>query len=108
MKRGPFTNERGGLLHGPHARRHLQHLCERAGLPRVTLYQLRHSGATLLLQLGVPLEQIRQIMGHSTLQMTLGYAQVSEELQRDAMRLLDRRLDGTRTTACTTDGLEGQ
>lgn len=84
----------------------LQRLCfvPSAGSP---FYQLRQSSATLLLQLGVPLEQIRQIMGRAMLQMTLGYAQVSEKLQRDAPGRLDRWLDDTRSTARTTDSPEG-
>lgn len=88
-----FTNREGGPVHPPYARRRLQAVLERAGLPRLTLYQLRHTGATLLLHLGVPIEQIREIMGHSTIQMTLGYARVSEELQRQAMDRLDAFLE---------------
>ena len=87
-----FTNTTGGPLHVPYARRRLQELCARAGLPRVTVYQLRHTGATLLLSLGVPLEQIQQIMGHSTMMMTRQYVQVSEELQRESLGRLDALL----------------
>jgi integrase len=61
----------------------------RAGLPRLTLYQLRHTGATLLLRLGAPLEQVKEIMGHSRVEMTLGYVDAAEDLQRDALGRLD-------------------
>ncbi len=59
----------------------------------VPLGSARLTGATWLLSIGVPVEQIREIMGHSTIQMTLGYAQISEELQRDAMSRLDAYLE---------------
>jgi integrase len=84
-----FTNRTGGPLHGPYARRRLQTVLARAGLPRLTLYQLRHTGATLLLRLGAPLEQVREIMGHSRVEMTLGYVDAAEDLQRDALGRLD-------------------
>lgn len=84
-----FTNRSGGPVYEPYALRRLTRLLRDAELPHVTLYQLRHTGATLLMNLGVPLEQIREIMGHSTSEMTLGYARVSEELKRDAMSRLD-------------------
>ena len=84
-----FTNQRGGQLHPPYALRRMQKVLKDASLPHLTLYRLRHTGATLLLSLGVPLDQIREIMGHSTVQMTLGYAQVSEALQREVMAKLD-------------------
>ena len=38
-------------------------ILERAGLPRVTFYQLRRTGATLMLAQGVPLEQVSEVMG---------------------------------------------
>lgn len=95
-----FTNQRGGPLHAPYALRQLKKTLAEAGLPQLTLYGLRHTGATWLISIGVPVEQIREIMGHSTIQMTLAYAQISDALRRDAMS----RLDGYLESATRADG----
>lgn len=87
-----FPARDGGPLHEPWARRHLQAALAEAGLPRLTMYQLRHTGATLLLSLGVPLEQVRAILGHRSLDMTLGYAKVGDVALRDAADRVDEAL----------------
>lgn len=84
-----FTNRSGGPIYEPWANRHLRTLLARAGLPRVTLYQLRHTGATALLALGVPERQVQELMGHSSPAMTRRYAQVLGEQQRDAAARMD-------------------
>ena len=37
-----------------------------AGVPRIRFHDLRHSCATLLYELGVPIENIQDVLGHST------------------------------------------
>jgi site-specific recombinase XerD len=55
-------------------------LAGRAGLsPEVTLHHLRHSIATHLLQSGMPLEYVRDFLGHSFLETTQLYARPSAE-----------------------------
>lgn len=71
----------GGPLHEPYVNRHLRVVLERAGLPRVTLYQLRHTGATVMLALGVPLEQIQEVMGHTSINTTRRYAALGDSLR---------------------------
>lgn len=46
--------------------------CVRAGLPKVSWYDLRHTSATLLHQ-QEPLRMEQAILEHSDLQTTLGY-----------------------------------
>jgi integrase len=61
-----------------------------AGLPSMTLHQLRHGTATLLVQRGVPMRDVSEIMGHSDPAMTARfYAHVSDGSKRKAMRSLD-------------------
>jgi integrase/recombinase XerD len=56
---------------------------------------LRHSFATELLNAGVPLEALKELMGHRTLDMTLRYAQLYEATKRhqydQAMTKIERR-----------------
>jgi integrase len=62
-----------------------------AGLPETTrLHDLRHSCATLLIQQGVYLRVVMEILGHSSITTTTDtYAHVFPETQRDAAAKLD-------------------
>jgi integrase len=63
-----------------------------AELPAAPLHVARHTTATLLLEAGVS-EQVRmQILGHTSVQVTRGYAHVDQKLAREAMRSLDNLL----------------
>ena len=66
--------------------RHLDMLCERAGVPRIRFHDLPHSCATLLYDQGVPIEQIQDVLGHSppTLTKTI-YVESTRKIQRDAI-----------------------
>ena len=39
---------------------------------------------------GVPLKAVQELLGHSTIQMTMRYAHLGPEVTRDAVNLLDR------------------
>lgn len=53
----------------------LEEACERAGLPRITPHGLRHAFASTLAQKGVPLPDIKTLLGHSSIQTTMRYAE---------------------------------
>ncbi len=63
--------------------------CKKAGLRRVGWHVLRHTFASHLAMRGVPLRTIMELMGHSTIAMTMRYAHLSPEVARDAVQLLD-------------------
>lgn len=63
---------------------------EAAGMPHVHFHDLRHSCATILLGLGVPLHVIRDILGHTTIKTTERYAHAMVEPQRQALAQLGR------------------
>ena len=42
-----------------------------AGLPRIRLHDLRHTAATLLLERGVHPKIVQELLGHSTINLTL-------------------------------------
>ena len=65
-------------------------LLQAQGLPRLTVHQLRHATATLLLQRGVPMRDIADILGHANPSMTANvYSHVSQDSKRLAMHTLD-------------------
>lgn len=85
-----FPNTTGGPLHGPYVTRTMQSLMEKAGLGHRTFHGLRHTSATLLLTMGVPLAVIQEQLGHASFTTTRDlYADVLPELQRDAADKMD-------------------
>jgi integrase len=60
-----------GTLQDPaNLRRGLQQVTERAGLGRWHPHELRHSAASLLSAAGVPLEEVADVLGHSSTRVT--------------------------------------
>ena len=65
----------------------------RAGLPRIRFHDLRHTCATLLLRRGVHPKVVSELLGHSTIQMTLNrYSHVVPDMQQAAMDAMDAML----------------
>lgn len=61
------------------------------GLPHVTLHDLRHTHATLLLEAGVPLKTVSARLGHSSIRITGDvYAHVTARMQDEAVEALKR------------------
>lgn len=68
-------------------------LCDRAGVPRERLHNLRHSAASFLLAQGVPLRVVMEILGHSSIQITGDlYTHVVPALEREAAELIGKFL----------------
>lgn len=64
-----FTSPTGNVLSPPNVRRHLARICAAAGVPAIRPNELRHSCASLLSDIGVPNEQIADLLGHTTTRM---------------------------------------
>jgi len=56
---------------------------------RVTFHVSRHTNATLLLSLGVPIEIVSKLLGHSDIKTTQIYAKVIDQNKRAAVSRLD-------------------
>ncbi|RZE94251.1 hypothetical protein C0L86_21960 [Streptomyces sp. SCA2-2] len=70
-----------------------------AGLRSIRFHDLRHSTATLLLEQGVELVVIKELIGHAHIGVTATvYAHVRLRLQRDAVDTLSTALVGPETT----------
>jgi integrase len=85
-----FATERGEPLRGDVVyRNHFLKALRKAGLPEITLYGLRHTAATLLLEAGVPMRAVSEQLGHSTMTLTADtYSHVSAQLQEQAIKRL--------------------
>lgn len=68
-------------------------LLEQAGLPRMRFHDLRHTAATLLLTQGVHAKVVSEMLGHSTIGMTLDiYSHVLPDLQQQAVTAMEHLL----------------
>lgn len=72
-----FLNYKGGRLTPRSIQRHMGKYVIRAGLPDATPHGLRHSFATHLLDGGVDLRSIQELLGHASLASTQVYTKVS-------------------------------
>ena len=66
---------------------------ERATVPQVRLHDARHTAVTLLSAAGVPLEVIQDIVGQSTVAVTLGYRHRLSAPMAEALTRLGRVLE---------------
>ncbi|MDQ3295799.1 MAG: site-specific integrase [Myxococcota bacterium] len=89
--RGPlvFCDMGGKMLTDSESKNPLAHACKRAGLRPIGWHCLRHSFASHLAMRGATLKVIQDLLGHSTIVMTMRYAHLAPEVGRDAVRLLD-------------------
>jgi integrase len=92
-----FTNRIGGPLDGSRATIGLAKALLKAGLPRVRVHDLRHTTASVLLELGVHPKIVQDLLGHSTIAVTMDtYSHVAPGLHLEAVQKLDQLLSTAR------------
>ncbi|MGW7254134.1 tyrosine-type recombinase/integrase [Streptomyces sp. NPDC054834] len=91
-----FTTRKGRPLDPTNLTRRFHRLLHSAGLRTIRFHDLRHSTATLLLEQGVDLVVIKELLGHAHIGVTAGvYAHVRLRLQRQAIDTLGGILSQT-------------
>lgn len=90
-----FCSKLGTPCDERNIRRSLDRVVRAAGLPRLRFHDLRHSCATLLLAQGVDPRTIMEILGHSSITLTLQtYSHVLPQLTQDAADRMHQLLMG--------------
>jgi len=92
-----FCSEFGTPLSIPNLTyRYFRPILEKAKLPQMRLYDLRHSHATLLLAADEHLKVVSERLGHSTIRLTADtYSHVLEGMQQGTASKLESMLYGT-------------
>jgi integrase len=67
----------------------LWRLCRRASLREIGWHVCRHTFASHLVMRNQPLKAVQELLGHSTIQMTMRYAHLSPFVKQDAVAVLD-------------------
>lgn len=75
-----LPNSKGKASCGHGLNKRLKALCEAAEVKGTSLHGLRHSIATHLLDSGMPLDQISQFLGHSSLETTQIYTRIRDDI----------------------------
>ena len=86
-----FLSRKGGPITTRRALQIVQDAAARASLdPGVGMHSLRKTAATTLMELGVPLRVVQELLGHAKLETTAAYLGVSPGAMRDAVEALNR------------------
>jgi integrase len=70
-------------------KRSFAHACQLAGIVNFRFHDLRHTFASWLVQAGVPLTEVRDLLGHASIEMTERYAHLAPDRLRRAVQLLE-------------------
>ena len=61
---------------------------------RISFHSLRHTFASWLVEVGVSLYTVKELLGHETLAMTVRYSHLGDNVLRDATRIFTASLNG--------------
>ena len=67
-------------------RKSLHSACKKAGIRHVHPHMLRHTFATKIRDSGVPLDRLKEFLGHNTMAMVFRYAKVRPKQLQDAIK----------------------
>jgi len=88
-----FPSEIGTPLEERNVLRRFQKICEANALPKLRIYDLRHTHASLLIHEGVHPKRISERLGHSSIKLTMDtYGHLFEGSDRDSASKMEKLL----------------
>jgi integrase len=90
-----FTTTKGTPLNAQHiVNRHFKPLLRHAGLPDMRWHDLRHTCATLLLSRDTHPKMVQHLLGHASIQLTIGhYSHWISSMSRATAEGMDEALE---------------
>ncbi|MDR4315045.1 prophage LambdaBa04, site-specific recombinase, phage integrase family [Niallia circulans] len=88
-----FCRENGSIFRPTNLNRPFRRICKLAGVPEIRIHDLRHTHATILLELKVNPKLVADRLGHSSIKMTLDtYSHSSISMQSNVAELFEKRV----------------
>ena len=84
-----FASEKGQRIQS--VKKSFATACRKAEIEDFRIHDLRHTCAAWLVSAGVPLPEVRDLLGHSSITMTEKYAHLSPDNVRRAVSVLDKK-----------------
>ena len=80
-----FARENGTPIRPEHVVKRFGPLCRAAGVPKITIHDLRHTAATLMIGSGVPLAVVSKVLRHTQVSITADlYGHLTPEIATSA------------------------
>ena len=88
-----FADSIGNPIEHKRPNREVKKICQKINIPDRTFHSIRHSYATRLFELNVPVKTVQHLLGHSTINTTMNiYTHVMEEQKTDEVQKLNKLL----------------
>lgn len=101
-----FTSTVGDGMEAGVVNDNLNRLIAKAELPRIRVHDLRHTVATILLQGGAHPKLVQELLGHSTITLTLDtYSHVTPAMHQELARRLEEAMSSALARAPQLPGL---
>ncbi len=85
-----FSNEKGKKFTGDYISKSFKHACKGAGIDNaIHFHSLRHSFASNLVQKGVSLYVVKELLGHSSISTTEIYSHLNMDSLKEAIKKFD-------------------
>jgi integrase len=87
------ANSKGEPLNPNYVYNHFAKMIEKAGVRKIRFHDLRHTHATIMLQLGEHPKVVSERLGHSSIEMTMNtYSHVTPDMQQESSDRFERAL----------------
>jgi len=83
-----FCKKNGNMLKYTEVRWPIWRACDKAGMDRFQWHMLRHTFASQLVMAGAGITQVKELLGHQTLEMTMRYAHLAPSALAETVDLL--------------------
>ncbi|SDL13705.1 tyrosine-type recombinase/integrase [Nonomuraea jiangxiensis] len=90
-----FTTHLGGPIERTEDWKQWKSILRQAGVRDVRVHDARHTAATLLIEQGVHIRVVQEILGHTRVTTTDRYTHVATLQMKDASNRMDQALWGT-------------